>query len=330
MHSTINIKLKNTLIIRVVGIKRRIIRHGPSTLIISLPSNWAKRNQLKKGDELNLKDEGRKLVVETYGTPLKYSYEQNISELNGDLVKELLARVYEKGFDTVFLVHNNPIILDDIREKTSELIGYEIIEQNERSCIIQSIASIVKLDFEESLRKSFSIVKSTLEKCFECYKNSDFLSLKNLHLKNAEINRFCYFALRQLNREKYMTVGNSHSLHKIINLIAELGLNCKNLSLALSGLKGKNDALIGLMNLEALQFNNVYTYFYRPTIESANESYRAFQGVESEFYELLKEGDHENCISACLIYKISQLLSNLVGMRLDLVQEELKQNIDFL
>ena len=37
--------------------KRKINRVGPNTLTVSLPSKWAKRYGLRKGDEINLEEQ---------------------------------------------------------------------------------------------------------------------------------------------------------------------------------------------------------------------------------------------------------------------------------
>ena len=45
--------------------KRKIIKQGSGTLTISLPTNWAKLFKLKSGDEIDVTQEGKMLVVST-------------------------------------------------------------------------------------------------------------------------------------------------------------------------------------------------------------------------------------------------------------------------
>src|SRR3989344_1396001 len=91
----------------VVKIKRKIVQHGPSTLIISLPSNWVKQNGIKKGDELDVKEEGKTLIVSVDTVATNYSLTEDISGLKPFLVTRFLGRAYQKGYDKIYLTHNN-------------------------------------------------------------------------------------------------------------------------------------------------------------------------------------------------------------------------------
>ena len=43
--------------------KRKVIKQGPATLMISLPSKWAKNIGLKQGDEVELIEKGNGLLI---------------------------------------------------------------------------------------------------------------------------------------------------------------------------------------------------------------------------------------------------------------------------
>ena len=45
--------------------RRKLVKQGNATLMISLPSKWAKENKLDKGDEIILNEYGRDLIVST-------------------------------------------------------------------------------------------------------------------------------------------------------------------------------------------------------------------------------------------------------------------------
>ena len=46
----------------VIIMKRKINAVGTGTLTVSLPNKWAQKYNLKKGDELNVAEEGGSLV----------------------------------------------------------------------------------------------------------------------------------------------------------------------------------------------------------------------------------------------------------------------------
>jgi len=45
--------------------RRKVIQIAESTQLISLPRKWAVRYQVKKGDELNIEEQGSTLIVST-------------------------------------------------------------------------------------------------------------------------------------------------------------------------------------------------------------------------------------------------------------------------
>ena len=47
----------------ITKMKRKIVKHGNSTLTVSLPSKWAKNNSLKQGDEIDVIENGKELIL---------------------------------------------------------------------------------------------------------------------------------------------------------------------------------------------------------------------------------------------------------------------------
>ena len=43
--------------------KRKLVKQGTTTLMISLPSKWLKNNALNKGDEIEISDDQNGLII---------------------------------------------------------------------------------------------------------------------------------------------------------------------------------------------------------------------------------------------------------------------------
>ena len=43
--------------------RRKVIKQGPSTLMVSLPSKWVKNKNIKRGDEINLFEQGEDIII---------------------------------------------------------------------------------------------------------------------------------------------------------------------------------------------------------------------------------------------------------------------------
>ena len=256
--------------------RRKVVQHGPSTLIISLPSGWIKKNNVKKGDELEVKEEGKTIIVSTGDILQDSSITKDVSAFDPLLVNTFLVRAYQKGYDKIHLIHNNLEVLKRIQTKTLELIGYEIIEQNNKYCLIQSISSHIELDFDNSLRKAFIITKQMLDIAIKAYKEKDYPSLEGLQIMDLEVNRFCNFCLRQINKEQYIgteQAQQSHTLYYLIEILEELGDVFKRMAKYLAISKRKNPDIINLMQLLFEQYEAAYSYFYKSTADKANQAY---------------------------------------------------------
>ena len=56
--------------------KRKVVQQGAATLMISLPSKWAREKGLKKGHEVNIDEDSGKLVVSIEGLAEKKIFTQ--------------------------------------------------------------------------------------------------------------------------------------------------------------------------------------------------------------------------------------------------------------
>ena len=43
--------------------KRKLVKQGAATMMISLPSKWIKENSLEKGSEVELEEEGSSVMI---------------------------------------------------------------------------------------------------------------------------------------------------------------------------------------------------------------------------------------------------------------------------
>ncbi len=308
--------------------KRKIVKHGPSTFIVSLPSKWVKKYGIDKGDEVEVAERGKTIVVSPEVTRESLGMSSDVSGLIPRLVDRLLARSYQKGYDRIELVHNDPVILETIRTKVPELIGYEIMEQSDKTCIIQSISSRIEIDFDQSLRRAFLLVKQMVESCQEAYKKCDKNALKNLHLKDLEVNRLCYFCLRQINKEHYIEPEKAqqiHILYYIIEILEDLGDACKKLANHLADCCNKNKDFINLLGLIIEQFDISYTYFYKATKDKANDAFNLFKKIDSEIERIAGKCsllERDEVIGLMYFKEMAHIIYHFTTMRLDFLAED--------
>ncbi len=82
--------------------KRKVVSHGPASLIISLPAGWVKRYNVRRGDELDVEEDGRTLRVSTGAVAEGKSISLSLEGF-GPLVVRLVKDIYAQGYDEAVL-----------------------------------------------------------------------------------------------------------------------------------------------------------------------------------------------------------------------------------
>src|SRR3989338_9146675 len=132
----------------VVRIKRKVIQIANSTQLISLPRQWAQKYGIKKGDELEVDEQGNRICVSTEKTQDPGNIEVNITGLDRDSFMFLLRALYIRGYNEIKLTFNEPFaehhrigkkvsIISQIHEEANRLTGLEVIQQRENFCILK-------------------------------------------------------------------------------------------------------------------------------------------------------------------------------------------------
>ena len=252
--------------------KRKVVKHGPSTLIISIPSAWAKKYDVKQGDELDVDEQKSRLVIDAKTQQNSKELKIDISNLPKKLIERFFINAYQLGYDKIDITYNDPKICLFLQDKIQQLWGFEIIERNDEGCIIKNIATKIDLDFDKSLRKIFFLVSGIAKTTHEAYKNGDKKLLNNIHYKDIDVNKFAYFCLRTLNKQQYVggLEEGGHVLYHLIIKIENLADNYKKLSKMLSKIDKDKDIEKLLFELKD-HYDDAFDFFYKPHKDKLNK-----------------------------------------------------------
>lgn len=182
--------------------RRKLVKQGAATMMISLPSKWIKEHKLEKGDEIEVEEREGKLEITT-GAKAKEGKEVNIevTKENKQDMKNVLTHAYRKGVTKIIIKGENREIRKDVRLTTSDLLlGFEITELNPNKIVIENISEPSEAKYDVILKKTFQIIQETQDLIINDFENN---SLKNLQeiddLKNQQ-DRFVLFCRRLLSK----------------------------------------------------------------------------------------------------------------------------------
>jgi len=267
--------------------KRKVVKHGPSTLIISLPSTWVKKYGVKQGDELDVDVEESRIIIDSKKERSMPEVTLDVSSLDDNLIRRFLVGAYQRGYDKLNIKFGDEKQFLPIQKKIPEFLGFEVMDRTNKSCTIQSIAKNLDIDFQNALRKAFLIVKSMVDTTYHAFSKGDNDTLKNLYYKDYDVNKLCYFCLRNINKQSYIGLDKfegTHILYLLIENLESLGDSYKVLSRVLSTFKQDKDIIIILEKLTAY-FDLSYEFFYNP---DKNKIIKALK-TDHEILKLIKE-----------------------------------------
>lgn len=300
-------------------VKRSIIKHGPSTLIVSLPSKWAKERGIKAGSEVDVQPQGNNLIIMTDEGITKPELSLDVSGLTPHMITRLLARSYQKGYDVVHLTFSDRKSLHAIREKVSELIGFDIVEEDKHRCTIQAIANTLTLDFDTALRRAFFRVAENVRTCRAGFVSNDKDALEGVWESDLEVNKMTYFCLRTLS--KGMVSGyEAFVVYHLIETLEDLGDEIKYLALNLIKISKNRRWVAKKLDLMTKLCELSFKYYYKPKQEDAVKVFDLVSGLSSSD-DLPENANKEIVLAFAHFSSIADCFYLFVGMKLDMLSE---------
>ena len=97
-----------------VYMRRKLVKQGPQSLVVSLPSDWLKKNHLIKGNEVEIVEISNNLVVsgkEVVEKKIKEDFVLNIDEMDDYLIKRYLTMLYTQGYGEIVVTFSKKGIM---------------------------------------------------------------------------------------------------------------------------------------------------------------------------------------------------------------------------
>jgi phosphate uptake regulator len=209
--------------------KRKVIQIADSTQLISLPRKWSQKYDVKKGEELDVQEQGNKIIVSREGQTHKPAgVEIDITGLDKDSLIFLIRGLYVRGYDEIKLIFNEPLIphhrigkpvkvFSVIHGEINRSTGLEIIQQKSNYCVLKNIADSSIKEFDGILRRTFLLIMDAAKDLYEGAKNSDFVLIDTLQEKHDTITKLILYNLRLLNTVGHKEYKNTRLIFHMIS-----------------------------------------------------------------------------------------------------------------
>jgi antitoxin component of MazEF toxin-antitoxin module len=182
--------------------QRSLVKHGDSTLMVSLPAKWIKEQGLQKGNQVNLTQKGEDILIKKVATNLTRSIAIELENESNDHIRAIIPKAYREGFNLITVTFKKRSTFKLIQSTTACLIGCEIIEHTKHKVTIKNMITEHNFNSKECIRKLVLLTKSFGEILVENIKIGKELEEEDTESLREDAYKFrnwAHLALRQHN-----------------------------------------------------------------------------------------------------------------------------------
>jgi phosphate uptake regulator len=184
--------------------KRSVLKISERSLAITLPSEWIKKQGVKKGDCVEVLENNNQIHIDSQKVK---EISINLEDSNVQVIVKAIVTSYHFGNDIIKLRFSKTAFdlktqkeketIEAIKETVNQLIGFEVVSETENSCIIKDVACFNGEEFKTLLRRSFLLINEFANDSYYCAKGEKSEDLKG---KNVCIRKFVNYMKRYLNK----------------------------------------------------------------------------------------------------------------------------------
>ncbi len=181
------------------SMRRKLIQHGLSSLTVSLPKKWTSKNNLKKGEEVEVSESGSSINISAKKHYEKRKIEIDVSN-SASMIKRIVGAAFKSGYDEIDIRFSSFDELKQVQELTREQFsGFEIMDQTKEKVLLKNISENNFEEFNNVLRRFFLVLGQVAEESAQAIEKSDFKWMKSISLMKIESDKFADYCRRAIN-----------------------------------------------------------------------------------------------------------------------------------
>jgi phosphate uptake regulator len=185
--------------------KRKIMRLGKSSLVVSIPKSWAVKYNLDSSAQIMLipQRDGSLAIYpakEFSETPSEQEVMTDPTDEPGILERRLIA-AYLNNFGVIRLRSSGVFTSEQqtlIRKRVRMLTGLQIIDSSTNEIVIQSLMKLDHLDLPKSMRLAHRIASSMLTDALSSLQMRDIELARTVIGLDEDVNQFYFLVFKQL------------------------------------------------------------------------------------------------------------------------------------
>lgn len=200
--------------------RRKAIKLASQTIVVSLPIKWIKKQDIKKGEELNIEEKNNILEIS------KSSESRKKTKLFLDLTNtstefnKIVASAFKAGYDEIEIKFESYEKLENIYDLIrKKLPSFGINRQDKNTLVLESIYDDTHREFNQGLNRFLTIISHLGHETLEATEKIDFEWSKKNTLIKEEPDNLANFLRRNINLNIQADFKRTAPLYTIIEML---------------------------------------------------------------------------------------------------------------
>ncbi len=182
--------------------KRNVVKQGPSTLMVSIPTKWVKKYNIKKGQQVEVEEKGRDLIISTTSKTETKKKEIDLPHSQGGYIWRETSDAYLSGYDEIKINYPDAKSYEFIEKQVlPSFAGFETIEHGKNHCVLKQVLEEKPDEFETVIRRIFLTLLHASEQFISILETGK--NLESIFPLERTNNRQTYYLRRILTKEGY-------------------------------------------------------------------------------------------------------------------------------
>jgi len=192
--------------------KRKVIKQANQAYTITLPIEWVRQNKINEKTELEVTPEEKSLIIRsTTGKVEGGKIKIDVDELSTRSAHIMVGALFAKGVDEIE-VNCNKNISEKLMSACANTLGYAIVSQEKNKWIIRDIGSADSQDIDEIFKRIFQMILAFYDSAINDIFGEEKETEENLGLRDREIDKFCLYLQRAVNKMSYQNAIDGRTL----------------------------------------------------------------------------------------------------------------------
>jgi len=273
--------------------KRKVIKQANQAHTITLPIDWVRKHNIDKDSEVDLIEDGKSLIINSDNKIAGERVTVDVGGLDDRNIARHINALYARGVDEIEVVCKEEGLSSKITGWLNQNIGYALVENKDGRYLIKDLGGQGDQDLDEIFKRVFQIILLFYESAKKDIFVKRKATIETLLARDFEVNKFCLFLQRSINKMSYPDVIKGRSLFTYSFALEKIGDEIQRMWRTSIKYKiKKNSEIEKLVDLSLEGLGKSFEFYYQFNTRKSEEIYKIREKVRGDSLKLLNLDSH--------------------------------------